>query len=300
VNMHVLEDSAIFSILQEYNNGAKGNNGRRRARRTFFRYLFVCGVFASFFLCIYFLHGMITSLHEESIVDSNSKRNKSNGNGDAQSLGGVKSSVGSSEGGKTSKEAASGVAATPNVVDKDHGYALDEGTLIDIFVGNLGGEVGKTGVFTVQTKPSWSGLGAKRFEELTVDHFWDECRFFRVINNFIAQWGISGDSKMNKKWGHAIADEGVKESNKRGTVSFAMAGPGTRTHQMFINYKDNKYLDGQGFAPIGKVVEGMSVVDQIYSGYGQQPNQALIRKEGNAYLDKDYPKLSYIIKAVPK
>ncbi len=295
--MHVLEDSAIFSTLQQYNNGAKGNDGRRRARRTFFRYLFVFGVFASFFLCLFFLHGIVTSLHEE-------------GKGNSGALSAVRNSVSSissvSSGEAKAKEISDIQIATADAdahadsVEKDHGYQLDEGVLIDFYIGNLDGEPGQTGVFTVQTKPSWSSLGAKRVEELTVDHFWDENRFFRVIDNFIAQWGISGDNSMNQKWAKPIKDEGVNESNKRGTVTFAMAGPGTRSHQLYINYKDNKYLDGEGFAPIGKVVEGMSVVDRIYSGYGQQPNQGRIRKEGNAYLEEDFPKLSYIMKAVLK
>ena len=271
--MHVLEDSAIFSSLQQYNS-AKGNSGRRRAKKTLLRYLFIISICASFLLSIFFLHGMIRSLQdEENVIGFNSL---------------IKDPVEKLKLGNEAKEG-EGDKLEP-----------DEGILIDFHVANLNGNPDQTGVFTVQTKPTWSKLGAARFEELTLDQFWEECRFFRVLKNFIAQWGISGDKDMNHKWEHPIADEGVTQSNKRGTVSFAMAGPGTRSHQMFINKQNNKFLDGQGFAPIGKVVSGMDVVDQFFFGYGETPNQGLIRKEGNEYLDKNFPKLSYIIKAVPK
>jgi peptidyl-prolyl cis-trans isomerase A (cyclophilin A) len=182
----------------------------------------------------------------------------------------------------------------------DSELQIDEGMLFDFHVMNLSGETGKTGVFTIHTKPSWSKLGAERFEELTLDNFWDECRIFRVLPDFIVQWGISGSKEMNDKWSEPIKDEGVKESNKRGTVTFAMAGPGTRTHQMFINKANNKFLDGQGFAPIGEVVSGMDVVEEFFSGYGEKPNQGKITNQGNEYLDKEFPKLSYIEKAVRK
>jgi len=122
----------------------------------------------------------------------------------------------------------------------------------------------------------------------------------------MAQWGINGSPEKNKKWKKSIVDEGVKQSNKRGTVSFAMAGPGTRSHQLFINYKNNKYLDEQGFAPIGEIVEGMDVVDRLYSGYGEGapsgkgPNQGKIQMQGNKYLKENFPKLTYIVSAKVK
>lgn len=275
--MHVLEDSAIFSSIQQYNS-AKGNDGKRRARRTCLRFLFVISVCVVFFTSLFLLHGMITSLDNEKKI-GNEKNNL------------IKSQQSSST---------MDAKADENPHKDQTGYDIDEGMLIDFYVGNLDGNPDDNGVFTVQTKPSWSKLGAERFEELTLDGFWDDCRFFRAIKNFIVQWGINGDKEKNAKWKHSIKDEGVNESNKRGTVTFAMAGPGTRGHQMFINTKNNKFLDAQGFAPIGKVLSGMDVVDRIYSGYGEKPNQGKIQNRGNEYLNKEFPKLSYIVKAVKK
>ncbi len=186
---------------------------------------------------------------------------------------------------------------------QDTGIVIDEGVLIEFHVANLDGNPGETGTFIVQTKPSWSKRGAERFEEeLTDDKFWDDCRFFRAFKNFIVQWGtrMSGNKQKDAKWSHPIKDEGVNESNKRGTLSFAMAGPDTRGHQMFINTINNEYLDAQGFAPVGKVVSGMDVVDRIYTGYGEAPNQNQIWQKGNEYLNENFPKLSYITKTVKR
>lgn len=243
--------------------------------------MFISSVFALFCFSVYMLHGTITSLENE-----NGKGFRGND---------VKSAVESSSNDNNASEK----NEKPDI-SGNNGYDIDEGVLIDFHIANLGGDPKNTGMFTIQTKPSWSELGAERFTELTLDHFWDDCRFFRVINNFIAQWGINGDNALNKKWATPIEDEGVKESNSRGTVSFAMAGPGTRSHQMFINTKSNKFLDGQGFAPVAKVISGMDVVDQLYSGYGEKPKQNLIRSGGNKYLGDLFPKMTYIVKAVQK
>jgi len=180
---------------------------------------------------------------------------------------------------------------------------LGGGVLIEFKVSNLNGNPDESGTFVIQTKPAWSTEGAQRFVELTNAHFWDECRFFRVLKNFMAQFGIHGDPETNKKWKHMIKDEPVMESNRRGVVSYAMAGPGTRDHQLFINTKHNKFLDGQGFSPIGEVVEGMDVVDKLYNGYGEGapsghgPSQGQITNQGNKYLKAQFPKLSYIVSA---
>jgi peptidyl-prolyl cis-trans isomerase A (cyclophilin A) len=157
------------------------------------------------------------------------------------------------------------------------------------------------GTFVVKVVKAWAPLGADRFYQLVRGGYYDQCRFFRVISGFMAQFGISGDPKISAEWrDKAIKDDPVVKSNKRGFVSYAMAGPDTRTTQLFINYGDNSRLDKMGFAPFGEVVEGMEVVDALYAEYGEGaprgrgPDQGRIQKEGNAYLEKDFPKLDFI------
>jgi peptidyl-prolyl cis-trans isomerase A (cyclophilin A) len=134
--------------------------------------------------------------------------------------------------------------------------------------------------------------------------YYNDVRFFRVIDGFMVQFGISGNPDLSAVWREArIPDDQVKESNQRGYVSFATAGPGTRTTQVFINFGDNAGLDGQGFSPFGQVVSGMDVVDALYNGYGEGaprgrgPDQGRMQMEGNAYLMTDFPKLDYVKKA---
>jgi peptidyl-prolyl cis-trans isomerase A (cyclophilin A) len=161
------------------------------------------------------------------------------------------------------------------------------------------------GDFVIEVTRAWAPNGADRFYNLVKNGFYDDCRFFRVVYGFMAQWGIHGDPVVAAAWRDAaIPDDAVKQSNKRGYVSFAMAGPNSRTTQVFINYADkNMVLDAQGFAPFGQVVEGMDVVNKIFSGYGEAapkghgPEQDKIQKEGNAYLSKSFPKLDSIKKA---
>jgi len=134
--------------------------------------------------------------------------------------------------------------------------------------------------------------------------FYDNVRFFRVIAGFMAQFGIHGDTAVAAAWREQrIPDDSVVQSNTRGFVSYAMGGPDTRTTQIFINYGDNSRLDGMGFSPFGQVVEGMDVVDSLYSGYGESaprgrgPEQRDIQSQGNAYLEKDFPHLDFVRKA---
>ena len=155
------------------------------------------------------------------------------------------------------------------------------------------------GDIVIQVNRDWAPIGADRFHEAVKSGFYDDCRFFRVIPGFMVQFGINGDPKVQSKWRDAmIKDDPVKQSNKRGYVTYAKSGrPNSRTTQLFINYKANGFLDGQGFAPFGEVVEGMDIVDKINSKHGEKPNQGAIQSEGNAYLKAEFPDLDFIKKA---
>jgi peptidyl-prolyl cis-trans isomerase A (cyclophilin A) len=151
------------------------------------------------------------------------------------------------------------------------------------------------GPFVVEAHRDWAPQGADRFYQLVQSNFFDGNRFFRVVPNFMVQFGIHGDPKVAAQWENLrIPDDPVTQSNKRGYITFATAGPNTRTTQLFINFKDNAGLDAQGFAPFGMVVDGMSVVDKINAEYGEQPNQGQIHAEGNTYLEKEFPRLDFI------
>jgi peptidyl-prolyl cis-trans isomerase A (cyclophilin A) len=161
------------------------------------------------------------------------------------------------------------------------------------------------GVFVVEVHRDWAPNGADRFYNLVKNGFFDNARFFRVITGFMVQFGINGDPQVSAVWREArIKDDPVTKSNARGAITFATAGPNTRTTQIFINYADNSRLDGQGFAPFGIVTgSGMDVVDKLYSGYGEGapsgrgPAQDRVQREGNAYLTSQFANLDYIKKA---
>jgi peptidyl-prolyl cis-trans isomerase A (cyclophilin A) len=157
------------------------------------------------------------------------------------------------------------------------------------------------GDFVVQVARASAPLGADRFYNLVKMGFYNDIAFFRVVGGFVAQFGIHGDPKVSGKWESArIDDDPTRESNVRGAVTFATAGPNTRTTQLFINFGDNSQLDSRGFAPFGKVTEGMAVVDQLYKGYGDGasgPRQDLAQSQGNSYLRAQFPKLDFIKRA---
>lgn len=160
------------------------------------------------------------------------------------------------------------------------------------------------GDFVVRVVRDWAPNGADRFEELVEAGYYDECRFFRVLDDFMAQVGVNGDPAVSARWRTKnIPDDRVLEPNERGYVTFATSGKNSRTTQFFINFKYNQDLDSMGFSPFGKVIEGMDVVDSLYSGYGEGapkgpgPNQGRVQEEGNEYLNREFPELDYIKRA---
>ena len=160
------------------------------------------------------------------------------------------------------------------------------------------------GDFLLQVNKAWAPLGAERFFQLVQSGFYDGARFFRVLSGFMAQFGIAGDPKVQSLWRMSpILDDPVKQTNSKGRITFAKSGANSRTTQVFINLVDNARLDSGGFAPFGEVVNGMDVVERLYSGYGEGyprgggPKQDLIQMQGNEYLEKDFPRLDLVKKA---
>ena len=180
-----------------------------------------------------------------------------------------------------------------------------KGNIVEMEIANLDGIEGRVGKLKIQLRPEWAPTGAKRFQTLTKEGFYNDCRIFRVLPGFVAQFGIHGKPETQSAWrSQSIPDDIVKVSNTRGTVVFANAGPNSRTTQIFFNTREegNSFLDDQGFAPFGHVIEGMDIVDQFYAGYGEGapdglgPNQALLQASGDSYL-ASFPKLSFIKEA---
>lgn len=161
------------------------------------------------------------------------------------------------------------------------------------------------GQFTLEVTRSLAPRGADRLYHLVRAGFYDDSRFYRVIAGRFAQFGIAGDPAVAKTWrDRSFPDDPVRASNKRGTFAFAMTGPDARTTQIYINTSDQLQQDAQGFAPFGRVVEGMEVVDRLYSGYGEQSGggmragkQGKLFEEGNGYLDREFPKLDKLLRA---
>lgn len=151
------------------------------------------------------------------------------------------------------------------------------------------------GKFLVEVNREWAPIGADRFYRLVQDKFFDDAGFFRVVPGFVVQFGLPADPEKNAKWSQTLMDEPVRHSNQRGYLTFAKSSrPNSRTTQLFISYGSNEMLDEQGFSPFGRVVEGMEFVDRINAEYGERPQQNLITSQGNAYLNRRFPNLSYI------
>ena len=160
------------------------------------------------------------------------------------------------------------------------------------------------GTFDVKVHRDWAPRGADRVHYLVRARFYDGVRFFRVVNGFVAQFGLNGDTAVSRTWRtRRIADDTVRRSNVRGTLAFAAGGPNTRTTQLYISFGNNSRLDTLRFAVFGQVVRGMDVVDSLYHGYGEAPPrgsgpaQARIAAEGNAYLAREFPRLDSVITA---
>lgn len=155
------------------------------------------------------------------------------------------------------------------------------------------------GNFVVEVTRKWAPLGADQFYNLIKTGYYDDTRFFRVLPNFVVQWGLSGNPKATANWKKPIKDDPVVESNKKGYITYAKSTVDSRTTQLFINLKDNERLDDMGFPPFGRVIEGFPVLNKLYSGYGGRVSnqQSRIKQGGNEFLNKNYPKLDYIKKA---
>ena len=157
------------------------------------------------------------------------------------------------------------------------------------------------GNVVMQVIREWSPGGAQRFYNLARNGYYDGNRFFRVLPGFVVQFGIHGAPAVQRAWdGANIMDDPVRTSNARGTVAFATAGPNTRATQLFVNFGDNGQLDGMGFSPIGRIVEGMDVLERLYAGYGEMdrtgPRSQCMDSSGNAYLEQEFPQLDGIVR----
>jgi len=157
----------------------------------------------------------------------------------------------------------------------------------------------RDGEFFVTVRESKAPIAAQRFRELVTSGFFNGCTFFRVLPGFIVQFGLSGNSSKQREWdakGFLRDERNIQHPdwNMRGTIAFANSGANTRGTQVFVNYDDNHQLDSKGIVPFGRVVAGLSTLSSVYAGYRERPLQSLIREKGDAYLWKEFPRLSYI------
>lgn len=189
--------------------------------------------------------------------------------------------------------------AAPAVVGGAGAARADDTAPYDIVLDlNLGGDSPSDASITVKVHPEWAPKGAAQFKKLVEQGWYDDAGVFRVVPGFVAQFGLPAKPQPRLP---PISDDPVQVSNKRGYLVFATAGKNTRTSQLFINYKDNAFLDKQGFSPFAEVLgNGMDIVEKFYKGYGEQPNQGAITAKGNEYLDANFPKLTKIKKATVK
>ena len=187
-------------------------------------------------------------------------------------------------------------AAAPKKAPASSGSLLNPASLRAVAPADFKAEFVTTkGNFVVEVHKEWAPQGADRFYNLVRGGYFTNAAFFRVVPNFMVQFGLNANPAVNAAWRSAnLRDDPVKQSNKRGYITFATAGPNTRTTQLFVNFKDNGFLDSQGFAPFGEVVDGMDVVDKINSQYGETPDQGAITSQGDAYISKNFPNIDKI------
>eukprot|EP01060_Flectonema_neradi_P011931 TRINITY_DN18874_c0_g1_i1.p1 TRINITY_DN18874_c0_g1~~TRINITY_DN18874_c0_g1_i1.p1 ORF type:complete len:232 (+),score=53.77 TRINITY_DN18874_c0_g1_i1:62-697(+) len=155
----------------------------------------------------------------------------------------------------------------------------------------------------VNITSQFAPLGAEQLYKMVKDGVYQDACFFRVVPDFVLQFGIAADPAMNERWSTPIIDDPVEISNTEGTVAFASAGPDTRTTQLFINYQDNKALDMQGFAPMGQVVSGMDAARAVYNPSPGKPggvDQQQYERKGNSWLKTKIPKINCITKCYIK
>jgi peptidyl-prolyl cis-trans isomerase A (cyclophilin A) len=153
------------------------------------------------------------------------------------------------------------------------------------------------GTVVFETRPEWAPIGVQHFHDLVDANFYNQCRFFRVVDNFVVQFGIAADPTVQAQWkGTVLKDDAVATTNAPGTLTYATSGKDTRTTQLFINTnkRGNKFLDAQGFAPFAIVTKGMEHVYRINNEYGEKPGQGKLQQQGNSYLQREFPLLSYI------
>lgn len=171
---------------------------------------------------------------------------------------------------------------------EDYSDAPAEGTFRVLFSTTAGD-------FTVEVHRDWAPIGAEHFYRLIAAEYYDDNAFFRVVPDFMVQFGLAGDPEVTGKWRQQLTDDPPMKSNKRGYITYAKtSNPNSRSTQLFINYKDNAFLDSQGFAPFGEVIDGMDVVESINAEYEELPNQTAIETQGNTYLNAEYPNLDRI------
>ena len=190
---------------------------------------------------------------------------------------------------RTSSEPTAAIPVNPALLDPSRATEQAPEVYNAKFVTNRG-------EFTIEVHRDWAPVGADRFFNLVKLGYYDETRFFRIVDGFMVQWGIHGDPAVSARWRDArVGDDPVKQQNKRGFVTFATSGKNSRTTQIFINYvDDNVRLDGMGFAPFGKVIDGMNVVDGFNKKYGERADQGRIQNEGNAYLQQAFPEMDWV------